>query len=952
MVLIPTLVLLGASFFGLTQVESKGAKEFLDNLHWSIAYTAAAALGWVGWRQSQADDRPARFWFATGLSTYALGQWTWDVQVWVDWKVFPGPSDLLFLTLGPFLLLGLLLTLRRTVSRSLFRTALLDLATLSSAMVVLSLALFLPHRNSLPVVKLVSMITYPVSLLVAVCGLVVAVPTLRIRPGWAWITLLACSVLNSLLWLWWNSVYATQEPESGTAINTLFSLVGLATGLGAMGWTSKTKDSPRWERRCEGFLRLLPIIMVVCAATAVGVDFAVNRDTSEIRTVILSGASATLVLAVIRQSLLLRERDRLVEAERLAAENRVNFRTLFESAPDAIFLMKGPVYCDCNPAALALFGATREQVIHQPPTLFSPELQPDGIHSATKAGRLIQAALNGEPQSFEWRHQKLNGEPLDCEVHLNRVAGNGEGFIQAFVRDVTARKRGERDLRESEERFAKAFDASPAIAVILELPSGRFLEVNRAFVSTVGFERAETLGRTPTELGLWALGSASRKMAESVLAGGKLLNLECLVRAKNGQGLTLLASTERMDLSGRPVVLLVASDITQRVQLEEQLRQAQKLEAIGLLSGGIAHDFNNILGVITGNAHIARLDLNPDHPANQSVEEILTASKRAANLVRQILAFARPQPHQSRRIRLGKVLAESCRLLRATVPASVEIQVSAPETLPDIIGDETQVQQVLVNLVTNSWHAMSGKPGRIRVSAEPVLLGPDDSASHGDIPPGPYIRMTLSDTGLGMDPETLKRIFDPFFTTKAPGEGSGLGLSVVHGIVKGHRGSISVQSTPGLGTAFQILLPAAIAESESRTTELESFPQGSGEKILYVDDELPLVNVATILLGRLGYDVRGFTNPIAALDAIRTTPDACHAVITDLNMPAMSGLEFARRVLEIRPGLPILLSSGNLAEAPVEQARLLGIHGVISKPHSLEELALRVRELLTPPVHA
>jgi PAS domain S-box-containing protein len=948
--LVPSLLLVLGSFVALAYARDRDRKVFLDALHWTVSYVAGAILAWIGVRFAGPAERPARRWFAWGLTASAVGQVVWDIQIAVGWTSFPQPSDVFYMCLGPSFVAGIILSMRSAMPRVRLHTILLDVGTLAVAVLVLTLSLYLPRRGNTGMFPLVVMVAYPLGMLGAVSALVVAVPTLRLSWGWRWMVLLGALVANSILWLRWNTLALELVVTDGSVFNATFSVVALATGAGAMVWRVETSTDPKLERRCEGFLRLLPLLAVTGAAAVVVTNGTLPGATQSLKIIGGGGLLVVAILAFMRQSLLLGERDRLIEAERMVTESRVTFRTLFEAAPDAIFLMDGPLFTDCNPAAQALFGTGRDGIVGQPPTRFSPELQPDGTPSREKAPRLIAAALDGIPQAFEWRHLRADGGAIECEVHLNRVSGIRGNLIQAIVRDITARKRWERALRESEERFAKAFDASPAIAAILGLPEGRFLEVNRAFVALLGFAREQVIGQTPAELGLWDPTDRGQRIAETVCSGRTVHNLECLIRAGDGRTLTLLASTERMDLSGNPVALLVGSDITQRVQLEEQLRQAQKLEAIGLLSGGIAHDFNNILGVITGNAHIARLDLPPGHPAEQGIGEILHASKRAANLVRQILAFARPQPQQLRRIRPSRVLAEGSQLLRATLPASVEIRTVAPETLPDIVGDETQLQQVLLNLATNSWHAMSGRAGTISLSAEAVPADEAGTFHGGD--PGPWVSISVSDTGKGMDPETLKRIFDPFFTTKAPGEGSGLGLSVVHGIVKGHRGSISVRSTPGVGTVFRILLPAAPAGAESKATEVNPFPSGHGERILYVDDELALVNVATVLLGRLGYDVQGFTSPAVALEALRVAPDLCHAVITDLNMPAMSGLEFARQVLAIRPGLPILLSSGNLTETPVAQARLLGIRGFISKPHSLDELALRVHELLGPDEHA
>jgi PAS domain S-box-containing protein len=390
------------------------------------------------------------------------------------------------------------------------------------------------------------------------------------------------------------------------------------------------------------------------------------------------------------------------------------------------------------------------------------------------------------------------------------------------------------------------------------------------------------------------------------------------------------------------------TNITERRTLEEQLRQAQKMEAIGQLSGGIAHDFNNILGAIIGNAQLGGMEAPKDQPAAGHFAEILKASQRAANLVRQILTFARQDSHQKHSIELGPVVEETVGMLRATIPAGVDVSSSIAPGLPTVVADGTQIQQVLLNLGTNAWHALQGGSGRIRIELEPVEVDAVLARKSPDLQPGPYVRLRVRDTGIGMDAAILERIFEPFFTTKAPGQGTGLGLSVVHGIVQSHRGAITVESSPDQGTVFEIYLPAS-GGTRAPGPSPESRPKrGSGERLLLVDDEVPLLRITTKVLERLGYQVTACVGSSPGLERFLAEPDAFALMLCDLNMPEKSGLELAQECLGVRPSLPVLLTSGVLSEEVRQSALAAGIRGVVKKPASIEELSSAIRRCLHP----
>jgi PAS domain S-box-containing protein len=382
-----------------------------------------------------------------------------------------------------------------------------------------------------------------------------------------------------------------------------------------------------------------------------------------------------------------------------------------------------------------------------------------------------------------------------------------------------------------------------------------------------------------------------------------------------------------------------------RQRLEAPLRQAQKMEALGTLAGGVAHDFNNILGTIIGNVELAREDLVPEHPAQESLAEVEKASARARELVQQILTFGRRQPDERRVIGLREVVEESIRLLRATLPKGIEVVTGFARDVPNVLADGSRIHQVVMNLCTNAWQAIPGGVGRITVSLATVRV--TDEHGLAGLPPGRYACLTVADSGTGIDPAIVERIFDPFFTTKPPGEGTGLGLSVVDGIVKSHEGAISVESMPGHGAIFHAYFPGVDAEALPRAIEPRPLPQGRGQRVLYLDDEASLVHLTSRLLTRAGYEVEGFTRPAEAVAAFAADPRRFDVVVSDMNMPTATGLSVAAEMLRLRPDMPVALISGFVTDELAARAEALGVKAVLFKPNLTRELAPLISRLLT-----
>jgi nitrogen-specific signal transduction histidine kinase/ActR/RegA family two-component response regulator len=372
-------------------------------------------------------------------------------------------------------------------------------------------------------------------------------------------------------------------------------------------------------------------------------------------------------------------------------------------------------------------------------------------------------------------------------------------------------------------------------------------------------------------------------------------------------------------------------DITENRKLEAQFRQAQKMESIGQLAGGIAHDFNNILGAIIGNIYLAKLEVAGNQAAEEPLEEISLAARRASDLVSQILTFSRQNKQEREAIELNHTVLEALKLLRASVPASVRIQTELAKT-PKVLANATAIHQVMMNLGTNAWHAIGDQPGKLKV--EMSTLAVDDALvkTHPDLRPGRYVRLSVSDTGCGMDQATMERIFDPFFTTKPVGQGTGLGLAMVHGIMKSHDGAISVESQPGEGTAFHLYFPVFETGIAVREIEATPIPHGQGEHILFVDDEEALTGIGKKILEQLGYSVTTKTSALEAIAAVRDQREQFDLVITDLTMPVMDGAKLGSLLLQIQPQLAIVLSTGYNGIMTAEKVRELGFRGLLQKP--------------------
>jgi signal transduction histidine kinase/ligand-binding sensor protein/ActR/RegA family two-component response regulator len=513
-------------------------------------------------------------------------------------------------------------------------------------------------------------------------------------------------------------------------------------------------------------------------------------------------------------------------------------------------------------------------------------------------------------------------------------------------------------VRESEKRFRLLMDSLDALVYVADMDTYEVLFINKFGRDLLGDITGRTCWKSIQEGQSGPCDFCTNKYLLDT--DGKPAGVHAWEFQNTVTGRWFLIRDRAIEwMDGRVVRLEIATDFTERMTVEEekqaleaQLRQAQKMEAVGTLAGGIAHDFNNILAIILGNASLALYDSPGDSPVRKEIEEISAAAHRAKELVEQILSFSRRDKGKKKLLPLCHLVEENMKMWRATIPSTVEIRIDIPDRCHEnpaacgqVLVDPTQIHQLLLNLGTNAVQAMEEK-GTLAITVREVAVGGGGEEPHPGLTPGTYERLTVSDTGGGMDEAIIENIFDPFFTTKEAGRGTGMGLSVVHGIVANHGAKIFVDSAPGKGSTFAVYFPvAATGQREEEAGAVRSMPTGS-ERILFVDDEKSLAAAGSKMLARLGYTVMTETGGDAALETFRAHAGEIDAVITDQTMPRVTGAELAAAMLRIRPDLPIILCTGHSNLITEKEALALGIRKVCLKPLSMEGLAVALRQAL------
>lgn len=531
--------------------------------------------------------------------------------------------------------------------------------------------------------------------------------------------------------------------------------------------------------------------------------------------------------------------------------------------------------------------------------------------------------------SYRWI--QFTASNLLHDPDINGILGN--------YHDITDRKQAEQSLRESEARFKALHNASFGGIAIHD--KGIILECNQGLSDITGYSETELIGMD----GLLLIAEKSRNAAMNNIVGGYEKPYEATGLRKNGEEFPLRIEARNIPYKGKNVRVVEFRDLTERKKLEERIRQAQKMESIGTLAGGIAHDFNNILFPIVGYTEMLLQDIPEDSPLSKNLNEVFKGAMRAKKLVKQILAFSRQENYEIKMMKMQPVVKEALKLIRSTIPTSIEIKQYISNDCGPIKADPTQIHQVVMNLATNAYHAMEDTGGQLKVYLKEIELSKEDLPGP-DMEPGPYACLTIADSGVGIDKEIRDKIYDPFFTTKGQGKGTGMGLSVIHGIVQSVGGSIQMYSETGKGTEFHVYVPVVKSSFEPLETQTKEPVQRGTEQILLVDDEDVIVSMEKQMLERLGYSVVSFTRSVEALEAFQANPDKFDLVITDMAMPNMSGDKLASNLAKVRSDIPIVLCTGFSEKIPAEKANSIGIQGFLMKPINIKDLSKKIREVL------
>ena len=624
-----------------------------------------------------------------------------------------------------------------------------------------------------------------------------------------------------------------------------------------------------------------------------------------------------------------------------------NYRSIFENAVVGIFRATPDAtrFVSVNPVMAQMFGYESPAEMVQSVVDVTPQL---GLDPARREEALTLLRKQGVLENFETRVRRKDGSEIwtSANVRALRDAEGEFAYFDGIVQDITERKRAEDALRESEERYRDLVENAHDIIYSHDL-KGRYTSMNRAGEQITGYTREEALALDLTKTVAPEYLEKTREMLRKKLAGEKVTAYEMEIIAKDGHRITVEANTKLVFQNGVPVgVQGIARDVTERKQLEEQLRQSQKMEAIGQLAGGVAHDFNNLLTAINGYSGLALQRIDDNHPLKGYLEEIRKAGDRAANLTRQLLAFGRKQILQPLPINLNDVVTDMNKMLRRLIGEDIEFNAKLNPALKKIKADPGQIEQVLVNLVVNARDAMP-QGGNLTIETLGVDLDQDYAGRHVGVVPGSYVMLAVSDTGTGMDEDTRARIFDPFFTTKEEGKGTGLGLSTVYGIVKQSGGNIWVYSEIGHGTTFKVYLPELAAGSQKTEAAIVESPMpGGSETILLVEDEDVVRGLARKILEHAGYNVLEANRGEEAVRLCLERAEPIDLLLTDVVMPETSGKEVADRLTKLFPGLRVLFMSGYTDEAIVHHGVLDSNVEFIQKPFTPAALARKVREVL------
>ncbi len=706
------------------------------------------------------------------------------------------------------------------------------------------------------------------------------------------------------------------------------------------------------------FISLVLLDLMLDDISGLEVLWEIKKDYSRIECILLTGhaTQASAIEAInlgaygyiqkpcdLEQLLLMiRRAIEKQETETAIKESEEAFRAVVEASKDAVVLINSDGLIDIfNPAAEEMFGYKKEDMIGKSFVSCFPEKLREEQAELLKECFSRDKECEAIGKTLELSALYRGGGVFPVEVVYSSGQKRQERFVLAVVRDIRERKKA-----EGERGLLATVIEQTGEGIIVTDKDENIQYVNPAFERITGYSKEEVFGKTPRILKSHKYDrNFYQNMWDTIMKGGTWRG-HLVNRKKDGDFYESESSVSPVRDSSGTITNYVAltRDITDKLRLERQLRQAQKMEAIGTLAGGIAHDFNNILGAILGYTELTMLDIPEESLTRKNLMRILKGCHRAKELVNQILTFSRQREEERRPVEVKLIAKEVLYLLRASLPSTIEFRTRL-KSQGTVLADPTQIHQIILNLCTNAGYAMKEKGGTLSVDLTDVEISPEDTYIIKNLESGPYIKLTVKDTGCGMERDVMYRIFEPYFTTKEIGEGTGLGLSVVHGIVISHGGAITVYSEPAKGTTFYVYLPRAEGNVKVNNTPVIKFP-GGNECILFVDDENDIADTAKMLLERLGYEVITKNRGSEAFEVFREEPGKFHLTITDQTMPGMTGIELAGKILSLKPDMPVILCSGFSDDISMERIREAGIREFLLKPVGMKEMAETVRKVL------
>jgi len=621
------------------------------------------------------------------------------------------------------------------------------------------------------------------------------------------------------------------------------------------------------------------------------------------------------------------------QAEESLKESEERYRSLFKNNHSIMLLIdpENADIVDANPAATSYYGWSHEE-------LTGKKITDINTLTKEKVFQEMGRAKKEQQQHFFFRHRLSSGEIRDVEVYSGFITLYGRKLLYSIIHDINDRKQAEGALLESEVKYRSMMEAM-IDSVYICSPDYRIEYINPAMIKIVG---RDATGENCFKA-LHALDEKCPWCLHHKTQTGEHFTTD-IVSPKNNRSYHV-SHSPIVHADGSISKMTVYRDTTDLKEMENQLQQAQKMEAIGTLAGGIAHDFNNILCPIFGYLELMLADVPEDNPLHDYLAEVLNGAKRAQELVKQILTFSRQTEHEKKPLKVQLVIKGVLKLLRSSLPTTIDIRQDISNECGLVIADPTQIHQIVMNLGTNAFHAMEETGGKLKITLKEVELAAEDLKDPALIP-GPHVCLTVADTGPGIEQNIINRIFDPYFTTKDIDKGTGLGLAIIHGIVKSHGGHISVYSEPGKGAEFKVYLPMIKKQPDIAKIESESPIQKGTERILLVDDQDIILEIERQMLERLGYHITARTSSIEALEAFRANPGKFDLIITDMTMPNMTGDKLAVELINIRSDIPIILCTGFSEVMSKEKAEFLGIKGFLMKPIVLKDLSSTIRKVL------